>query len=70
MYKIEKGVPLPKTGDKSKYPFKEMEVGDSVFISDKTPEQLGGSMGSARKATGFRFTARRENGGARVWRFE
>jgi len=48
-FKIEKGVPIPrKRGEKSKYPFFEMEVGDSFVVpvagSNKTPEQMAMSI--------------------------
>jgi hypothetical protein len=34
MFKIEKGIPLPE----SKYPFAEMEVGDSFFVPCESKE--------------------------------
>ena len=33
MYEIERNIPIPEPrGSKAKYPFREMEVGDSIFI--------------------------------------
>jgi hypothetical protein len=47
-YKIEKGVPIPrKQGEKSKYPFFEMEVGDSFEAKvdgNTSPEKLAMSI--------------------------
>ncbi len=47
MYDIEKGVPIPtRKGQKSKYPFFEMEINDSfeVEVDDTTPEKLAASI--------------------------
>lgn len=47
-YKIEKGIPIPHNrGKKSKYPFFDMEIGDSFevkVVGDKTPEKLAMSI--------------------------
>lgn len=32
VFKVEKGVPAPKRHHRMKYPFREMEVGDSFFV--------------------------------------
>lgn len=39
MYKIEKGIPVPRKN--VKYPFLEMEVGDSVFFLLNRPSAQG-----------------------------
>lgn len=71
--KIDKGIPVPspQRGKTSKYPYRDMLVGDSFFT---TRDQS--SIGSTAKAYGNRnrmkFTTRVvvENGvkGTRVWR--
>jgi len=33
MFEIERDIPLPT--ERGKYPFREMEVGDSIFFGDK-----------------------------------
>jgi len=55
-YKIEKTVPVPtdfRTTDR-KYPFEEMEIGDSFFIApeyeDETVKRLSNRMAQARQA--------------------
>ncbi len=66
---ITKGLPTPHRG-RSKYPFRDMELGDSFFSP-------GGSViglhGCARRHRPMRFTCRSivENGvpGVRVWRY-
>jgi len=73
--KIEKGVPLPASGAgrPSKYPWGDMEVGDSFFAEAK-PESMHTQAAFAGRKYGRRFTTRKrtENGvaGVRVWRVE
>lgn len=63
-FKIDKAIPIPKKqmGRVAKYPWKEMEIGDSFFVPDKTRDQVNATspFGKYRK--------RQENGGVRVWR--
>jgi hypothetical protein len=74
MIKIEKGVPVPSAVTrKSKYPFKEMEIGDSFFINDKIdPERTRKKVSSA--ATMFchtndcKFKTQVFDSGVRIWR--
>lgn len=44
-YEILKGIPVPASGyearSKRKYPFGEMEIGDSVFIPDWPKDKKG-----------------------------
>lgn len=78
---IEKGVPVPEStngksgrtgiGRPRKYPFEDMEVGDSIFVEGQT--MRGGAYKSARRytqKTGVAFTAHLEKGGIRIWRAE
>jgi len=75
--KIENNVPIPDVHSKIKYPWPEMEVGDSVFIEaekGETPDTLkikaGGSAAYYGRKTGKKFKTaflRKENG-IRVWR--
>lgn len=78
MYEIQKGLPVPKpnrggpgTGRPAKYPFRQMEVGDSFLIPLRPNGDymgLGTTVSYATKQTGFKFTTRREPTGTRVWR--
>lgn len=76
-YKIDKNVPVPAElrGRKAKYPFKEMEVGDSFFIpkTETARTTLYNASATPRLVKlGFKFTmqTKTENGveGFRVWR--
>lgn len=69
MFKIEKNVPMPNglRTRGSRYPFPQMEVGDSFFAQGSR-----GTIASAAhtygKKHGFRFSSRTEGDGVRVWR--
>lgn len=73
MYKIEKGIPIPTVGTRRKFPFAEMKIGDSFFIS-----QIEGETNSvrstacyyARRNPGYKFRVKRVEGGTRVWRVQ
>ena len=62
---------MPKKGRDSKYPFKDMEVGQSFFVSGTTTagKETIYAYNYGRKA-GKRFSARAVDGGVRIWRVE
>jgi len=69
MITVDKNIPKPEHG-LSIYPFAEMEVGDSFFAEDKTPNQLHNAGASWARTRGLarKWTARTVEGGARIWR--
>lgn len=73
--KIDKGVPIPEKKNKeSKYPFDQMEVGDSALMEDYTPENMR-KLNSiiyyyTSKNKGKKFTQRQEGDKIRVWRIK
>ena len=72
MFQIETGVPVPERAvRKSKYPFPQMEEGDSFFVPGKTAAGMYASCRRASEVHGYKFIARTvvEDGeeGARVW---
>jgi len=71
-FKIEKGVPVPlKKGRNrsSKYPFKDMEIGDSFHVVGMKRGALGSRAVFYRKEhPGWDFTVRTVDGGTRIWR--
>lgn len=69
--KIDKDIPPPPLGraPATRYPFADLEVGDSFFIPGATPQSISGSTSWARnKLTPRKFTVRTVEGGTRVWR--
>lgn len=71
---IEKGIPLPEKNVRWKYPFDQLEVGDSFFVINKDTTQMSALCKRASKRLSARFiTAKAESDGAqgvRVWRME
>jgi hypothetical protein len=65
--KVEKGVPMPVA--ESKYPFSEMEIGDSFAVDWKVhnnARQAAWYYASRNKPWGFK--TKRMNGKLRIWR--
>lgn len=74
MYEINRDVPLPAARGTT-YPFGDMEVGDSFFVSGlgSAPQRkLRSAIFKARKRLGWQFLLRqdREREGYRIWRSE
>lgn len=71
-YKIEKNIPIPvgagTRGPSYKYPWRDMNVGDSIFIPDMTVYQINPH--NAAKKYNQKFSARTVDGGVRVWRIK
>lgn len=66
-YEIEKDVPIPEVSGKgrSKYPFYEMAVGDSIFSENVSIRQAAYAHARRNNKT---FIVRKVEGGYRVWR--
>lgn len=65
---IEKGIPAPAA--RGKYPFAQMEVGDSFFVPGKTSRNFPLGPYNARLGFGFRARTVTVDGvtGVRIWR--
>jgi hypothetical protein len=69
--KIEKGIPIPRR--KQKYRFRDMEVGDSFFVPNRSARAMSGCIVYHNK-NGKHFIVRdcdengRPYGGTRIWR--
>jgi hypothetical protein len=75
MFEIEKNILVPpkqKQVYRGKYPFAQMQVGDSFFVRQEQGNKsaIRSSAQLAKKALGFRFIVRTDNDntGVRVWR--
>jgi len=69
-FKVEKGIPFPddrKTRNR-RFPWKQLDVGDSFFVPEVTVKSICGSLAYARKSTQYAFSCRAVEGGIRVWR--
>jgi hypothetical protein len=71
-YEIEKDYPIPKIERRHKYPFKDMEIGDSFFAPFEdgvAPERVRVRIINAAKVYDpMKFITRKVDGGFRVWR--
>lgn len=74
MIKIDKGIPLPPAircrGAAPKYPWHEMNVGDSFFAQGVKASSISRLAIVTGKACGRKFSTRKESDGVRVWRIE
>ena len=76
MYHVEAGIEMPESGVKEvKYPFKEMDIGDSFFVSfevggDGLVRRMHSTAYNYGKRLGRKFLARKVEGGVRIWRME
>ena len=67
--KIEKGIPIPQQGSQNiKWPFGELEVGDSFVMKGKDKPTVASYVSYWRRKTGWGFATRRVEGGTRIWR--
>ena len=68
--KIETDIPVPMSTRSRKYPFLDMQVGESIWFD----EQVNGRAYRSALSTGTRhnlkFVARKEDSGIRIWRAE
>ena len=67
---IEKNISLPNGSDgtRGKYPWSQMQIGDSFLVPGKTSSTMSGCafyQGTKRSA---RYACRNVDGGCRVWR--
>lgn len=69
MIKIDKGMPMPRFRDRRvKYPWADMEVGDSFYTSTSPPSISSARASAQRTFAGRRFTIVKEGEGSRVRR--
>lgn len=68
MYQIEKDVPMPQDKREVKYPFAEMEVGDSFLADCKQASVQNNARVFAKANPPMKFKVRPEGDGARCWR--
>jgi hypothetical protein len=68
-FKIEKGIPAPPASRAAKYPFAEMEIGDSLLIPGiKSSAEISSSISYRKNRYRENYICRAVEGGVRVWR--
>lgn len=70
MISIEKNIPFPKVSS-TKYPFLDLEVGDSFFVPDMITSKMSSYIQRFRlKYPDRKWAVRKVVGGIRVWRIQ
>jgi hypothetical protein len=67
---IEKGISMPGATSHLIDHMLKMEVGDSIFLKDKTTSGLASLLRKANAKSDAMFVSRAVEGGARIWRIE
>jgi len=67
---IDHDVPIPAITRMSKYPFDDMEVGDSFTILPEASKNISSAIGAycRKRSDGRKFITRSIEGGVRIWR--
>jgi hypothetical protein len=68
---IDKGIPIPPASTgmaNTKYPWDQMEIGDSFLIPGRMKSNGGVSVPPRLARGGFKVSCRVEGAGVRVWR--
>ena len=68
MYEIDKNVPLPPFTRGARFPYEQLEVGDSFYVEGGKLSSICNSNYRVGKRLQAKFTARQEDSGVRVWR--
>jgi hypothetical protein len=66
--RIEKNIPMPVVKKQNKYPFAEMEVGDSFFVKGVKEATIRAYSHVQARKLNRTYIVRAENEGVRVWR--
>lgn len=66
--RIERDVPLPPARNKRLYPYPQLEIGDSFFVSEGKQSEIATQAWRWSRKLGRKFETRTRPGGVRVWR--
>lgn len=67
-FAIEKNIPVPDWRVRARYPFKDMQVGDSFLIPQGDRKKVYPAASAAGARHGKKFAVRKVDDGVRVWR--
>jgi hypothetical protein len=70
MFTLERGLDIPNRRTSPKYPYDQLELGDSFYIQDAELSKVCNANYREWRRTGKKFTARKVDQGVRVWRIE
>jgi hypothetical protein len=73
-FKIEDEHAIPAArqhnGRREKYPWSQMEIGDSFFVEKGEVRKIAGAACHAGRRANKKFVVRVADGGVRAWRYE
>lgn len=69
MIPIDKNMPIPPRAQR-KYPWGEMEIGDSFFVKGRNVKDFHAQIYMAGRRFKRKFALRKTDEGIRVWRIE
>ena len=70
MFTLERGLDIPERKTGPKYPYDQLELGDSFYLEGGDLSKLCNANYREWRRTGKKFTARKVENGVRVWRIE
>jgi hypothetical protein len=70
MLKIDKNVPYQPERPRNRYPFAQMECGDSIFVPAPTSYSARVAAYRYAKLHNVRFASQIDEKGVRIWRVE
>ena len=70
MFKLERGLDIPDRKTGPKYPYEQLELGDSFYLEGGDLSKLCNANYREWRRTGKKYTARKVENGVRVWRIE
>jgi len=70
VYEITKDVPLPQPIKRHNYPYRDLQVGESFWVTGISLQSICNANLRQSKALSRKFICRKENDGVRVWRVE
>jgi hypothetical protein len=73
MYEISKGYQLPSSTSQRgvpKFPFKDMDIGDSILVDKQSTPSARCSAYNYSKISGYKFISRADGKSTRFWRTE
>jgi hypothetical protein len=70
MFTLERGLDIPERKTGPKYPYDQLELGDSFYLEGGDLSKLCNANYREWRRTGKKYTARKVENGVRVWRIE
>jgi len=70
VYEITKAIPIPQPIKRHNYPYEQLQVGESFWVTGVTMQALCNANRRQSKRLDRKFVCRKEKDGVRIWRTE